>query len=410
MDATRPVLSPPHAPVPRSTRSQRIVLCALGIAIAAGVLGFVVAAFILLRPPAAAPENIAPGRFGGIEIGAKGVKPIVIDFMKTPSGYDFAVASSDDKDLKEANTDLGALRPDNNREFDPDRIDATVKVVGVFSRRMQDHYKLPPERVYVVVSSGVISGFAADAIGPARAALTERLMAGGGGHKPVFVATAQEAEYAARGTIAPDHRGQSLMIDIGSGNTKIGYFHPDGFKTFSVEFGTTRLQREVTKRAEAAKRPYTQVLAELQETLIAKPLRAQLSADPRVLKLSEAHLVGGAAWALANYTQPQNVREARVKVRPADVTRFTGLAGLSPVEARKQILADLTDAGLRGDAELELERVQKVFTPEQLAAGGAILQAVADECHFGDKEVQFFRKGQYAWIAGYLTEAAGLKD
>lgn len=410
MDAPGPILSPPHATVPRPKSGKRIVRWGLGVATAVGVLGFVAATYIYFRSAAVPPENITPGRFGGIEIGAKGVKPIVIDFQKTPSGYDFDVASNDDKELKEANTDLGALRPDNNREFAPDRVDATVKAVGVFSRRMKEHYKLPPERVFVVVSSGVFSGFAAEAVGPARTALTERLMAAEGGHKPAFVTTAQEVEYAARGMIAPDHRGRSLMIDIGSGNTKIGYFHPDGFKSFSVEFGTTRLQREATKRAEAAKRPYPEVLAELQETLVAKPLRVQLSADPGVLKLTEAHLVGGAAWAMANYSQPQKVRDTRVKLGPADVTRFAGLAMLSPGEARKQILAALTNAGLHDDAERELERVQKVFTPEQLAAGAAILQAVADECHLGDKDVQFFRKGQYAWIAGYLTEAAGLKD
>jgi hypothetical protein len=54
--------------------------------------------------------------------------------------------------------------------------------------------------------------------------------------------------------------------------------------------------------------------------------------------------------------------------------------------------------------------VQKVFTPDQLAAAAVLLKAVVVEARLADKSVVFFRKGQYAWIAGCLIEAAGLRD
>jgi hypothetical protein len=57
-----------------------------------------------------------------------------------------------------------------------------------------------------------------------------------------------------------------------------------------------------------------------------------------------------------------------------------------------------------------VDGVQKVFTPDELKAAAEIVRAAFAEGRLGDKKVVFFQKGQHAWIAGYLMEAAKLPD
>jgi hypothetical protein len=360
-------------------------------------------------PAAAAAAETDPGTLGGIEVGSKGVKPLVVAFRRTPEGTEFDVRSLDDAELKEANTALGTLKTGSDREFDADRFEATAKAVERFHQRLAGHYQLPAQRVHVVVSSGVFSGFAADAAAPARAKLADRLKAATG-RAPGFVDAAQEAEYAARAVVAPARRDRSLLIDIGSGNIKVGSFHPGGFRSVAVDYGTGRFQGEASKRAAEAKRPFAEVAAELREPLVGKPLREKLAAGAVAGDRTEAQLVGGAAWAAATFARPAQVRDDRVALGPDDVTRFAALARLVPADARAKVVEAVADPEARKAAGAEVERVQKVFTPEQLVAAGEILRAVFEACRLGEQKAYFFRKGQYAWIAGYLTEAAGVKD
>lgn len=376
----------------------------VGLALAIGLTAVVAA-----RPAATATAAPAdPGPVGGIEVGSKGVKPIVLVFKATPDGTDYDIASAADKELKEANTDLGNPK-DGGREFDPDRFDQTVKAVARFHQRLTGEHKLPADRTHVVVSSGVFSGLAPDAVEPARAKLAAAIKAATG-REPGFVDATKETEYAARGTIPPAARGTALLIDIGSGNVRVGGYRPDGFKAVAVEYGTGRFQREVAKQAEAARRPFAEVAAEMREPLLGKPFREKLAAAGILADRTEVHMVGGASWALSTFTQPGKVRDTRVPVGAGDVARFAALARLAPVDARKAVLDAVPDAAAQAPAATEVDRVQKVFTPDQLVAGGEILQALAAECKLGDKKVMFFRKGPSAWIAGYLAGAAGLKD
>jgi hypothetical protein len=51
------------------------------------------------------------------------------------------------------------------------------------------------------------------------------------GRAPDFIDGRREAELAARGTIAPSARAGRALVDVGSGNIKIGWYKAPEFVT-----------------------------------------------------------------------------------------------------------------------------------------------------------------------------------
>jgi hypothetical protein len=103
--------------------------------------------------------------WAGIDVGARGVKPVAMKFARTAGGaWDFSADTS----LESKNTDLGTPAADG-RGLDPDRLKATAEAVKGMHAALREKYALPPERVKVVVSSGVFAGSATRRWPPRRA-------------------------------------------------------------------------------------------------------------------------------------------------------------------------------------------------------------------------------------------------
>jgi exopolyphosphatase/pppGpp-phosphohydrolase len=358
----------------------------------------------------AAPEEPAPvkaadvGKWAGIDVGSRGVKPIAIDFVNTTDGWDFTTDTS----LESRNTDLGTLNDDNSG-FDPNRRDAAVAAIAELEKALREKHKLPPERVRVVVSSGVFTRFKdKEKADTARLELTvavEKAI----GRAPDFINEFQEAELAARAIIGPAGRAGRMMIDVGSGNTKFGWYTDAGFQTFTLDSGTKAFRDAAVKQAEARKQPFAEAAEALRETALVVPLREKVGKAPGFDKVTDVQLIGGAPWALATFTHPGSGKELRVRLTAADIEAFAKLAKLKP-EAAREAVAALTEATAKAAGAKEIERVQKVFSPEELQAAAEILRATFAEGKLDARKVSFFQKGQFAWIAGYLMVAAKLSE
>jgi exopolyphosphatase/pppGpp-phosphohydrolase len=362
--------------------------------------------------PAPGPAEAAPtppvgpqaGKWAGIDIGSRGVKPVVMEFTKTPAGWEFSA----DTTLESDNTDLGTLA-DGNQKFDAKRLEATVAAVAKQHKALRGKYSLPPDRVRVVVSSGVFTRFKdGAAAGAARRELVAALEKAVGS-APDFIDDRQEAELAARGTISPANRAGRMLIDIGSGNTKFGWYTAAGFQHLTLDSGSKAFRDAAARQASAKKQPFAEAAAELRESTLAAPLRQKGAKAEGFGKATDVQIIGGAAWAAATFAHPGTGSVARVPLAADDVEKFAELARLKPEEAREKALAGLPDPARAAGAK-EVERVQKVFSPEELQAAAEILRAVYAEARLGDKKVVFFQRGQHAWIAGYLMEAAKLPD
>lgn len=349
--------------------------------------------------PLLEPNKHATDKWAGIEVGSRGVKPIVMGFTKTEDGWDFSADTS----LESKNTELGTLA-EGNAALDPKRVEATIAAVKGFDEAIREKHAIPKERVKVVFSSGVFTRFKdkekATKAREELSAQVEKAL----GRAPDFINEQQEAELAFRGIIAPSGRPGRLLIDIGSGNARFGWYAGDAFESFTVDAGTKLVRDAVTKEAADKKVPFADALPAVRKTLLDAPLAEKMKAAKGLDKVNDVVVIGGAAWALTTFTHPGTGDKARVPLTAADVEAFAALARQKPEDVRARA------AGLSEEAGKAVERVQKAFTPEDLQAAAEILRAMVAEAKLADRKLSFFQKGQYAWIAGYLMNAAKLPE
>ncbi len=99
--------------------------------------------------PPSRPEEL----YGGIEIGSKGIKSVVVRLRESGNqGHASELAAP----VQTANTTLVT----HLREagiLDPDALRDTVRVVGSFHERLRRDHQLPPERIYIIASSGLFA-------------------------------------------------------------------------------------------------------------------------------------------------------------------------------------------------------------------------------------------------------------
>ena len=137
----------------------------------------------------------------------------------------------------------------------------------------------------------------------------------------------QEALLSHLGIVPESRRYSTFLIDIGSGNTKGGYF-PNGntkdFYLFQLNWGTKSTSNAAEKRLEEDKsmgnyqKQLTRVLSQAENSDIVYAVNAS-GAYP----LSDyIAFSGGAAWAAANLMHPELVDNAVISVTFDEVIKF----------------------------------------------------------------------------------------
>ena len=188
---------------------------------------------IAAQPPQAAE------RFGGIEIGAKGVKATVVEVAPGTSTPPKAIMSSD----YISNTTLaeGVVQ---TKKFSSAAIQETAEEAAKFAQRIRQEFDVAPERIRVVGSSGLPK----DATN--RDELVSAVQTATGLAPMTFLDPAEEVKLTILGLLSATERGNSLLVDVGSGNTKGGLLQPDdSLVYFAVPVGSVTYANRVTQSA-----------------------------------------------------------------------------------------------------------------------------------------------------------------
>src|SRR5258706_7253059 len=179
--------------------------------------------------------------YTGIEVGSKGVKLSIVEIGKN------AQANGSFNILKDTSVNTDFI------SFSQPTFQATLNgLYGLYSTAIKQ-YKIPSKMVYTVVSSGV--KIQAEKEGKTNwidnliDSFKTKIKDADRGVEVVDVL--QEARLSHLGIVPEARRYTTFLIDIGSGNTKGGYF-PGGntknFKLFQLSWGTKSVANTTEKR------------------------------------------------------------------------------------------------------------------------------------------------------------------
>jgi len=339
--------------------------------------------------------------YAGIEVGSKGIKMSLIEIGKNAQNNGSFNALKDTS----VNTDFIS--------FNTSSYQATLKGLCALYSKVLNDYQVPADRIFTVISSGVKSesekyekqAMVSQLIGDFKNAVNEPAR-----QVPV-IDVVEEARLSHLGSVPEARRYTTFLIDIGSGNTKGGYF-PNGnirdLKLFQLNWGTKSTGNATEKRCEGDKslvnysRQMNRVLLAAENSEIIYAVNASGSYNMS----DNIAFSGGIAWSIATLAFPELIDNTVVPVTYDDIVKFAdrlehNYASLSD----SAIVQGLADGGVNKAAVAkEAKRVNQVFDLRSLMAGTGLLLKIMRQFEGTWEKKQFFlvKNGQVGWISAYV--------
>lgn len=342
--------------------------------------------------------------YAGIEVGSKGVKFSLLEMGKN------AKTSGAINPLKDSTTNTDFI------SFTDSTFKATLNgLTGLYSTA-HSTYSIPSGRIFTVISSGVKTMADKEQKNEWINRLIDsfRLRIGDQGREVAVIDPIGEARLSHLGIVPNSRRYTTFLIDIGSGNTKGGYF-PYGnlseFKLFELTWGTKSTANAAEKACvddhtlDNFRRQLNRVLAGAENNEI---IYAVNSSGAYPLSDNVA-FSGGIAWAVATLMYPDKTDEAVVSVSYQDVVKFSERLykeyhTLSDAAILKTISNPNVDKAL---VAKNVKTVNKVFDQRAMMAGTGLLLKVMRQFSsvYESKGFYLVKNGQVGWISAYVDEA-----
>ncbi len=341
--------------------------------------------------------------YSGIEVGSKGVKMSILEVGKN------AQKENSFNILKDTSVNTDFI------SFTPESFSATLQALtGLYNNAVQIQ-KIDPAGIYTVISSGVkVQAEKASKMDwLKRLSDSFRLRIGEAKRQVEIIDASNEARLSHLGIVPPDRRYSTFLIDIGSGNTKGGYF-PNGntkdFKLFELSWGTKSTANAAEKRLGDDK------TIENYFKNVNRVLAGQ-AADEIIyaVNISNAYNMsdyvafsGGIAWATATLIAPELSENPVIPVTYNEVLNlqqkiYKDYASLSDKNIVASLDVDAEEKKLISD---KVKIVNKVFDQKAMLAGMGLLLNVMRQFEGVYEKKQFFlvKNGQVGWISAYVNQ------
>jgi hypothetical protein len=341
--------------------------------------------------------------YTGIEVGSKGVKMSVVEIGKN------AQSSGAFNVLKDTSVNTDFI------SFNDPTFQATLDGLTSFYNTATKNYRIPGRRVYTVISSGVKmqaekeekTKWINNLIDSFRIRIKEP------GRVVEVVDVLQEARLSHLGIVPNTRRYTTFLIDIGSGNTKGGFF-PEGntknFKLFTVNWGTKSTANATEKRCEGDN-TLTNFNRQLYRVLTAAENAEIIYAvnSSGAYPLSDNVAVsGGIAWAVATLMHPEMAEMTVVPVSFEEVVKFSeelysNYSSFTDAAIIKKLNGPDLDKNLIAK---EVKRVNGVFDQKSMMSGTGLLLKIMRQFSSAFETKQFFlvKNGQVGWISAYVDQ------
>lgn len=341
--------------------------------------------------------------YAGIEVGAKGVKMTVLQMPKNASNTG-AYTSVKDTSI---NTDFISF---TDVSFN-NTVKGLVDLFGVAT----NEYGITSNKIYTVVSSGVKGQAEKENKMNLIKVLADsfKLAIKDSGRKVPIIGPMEEAILSHIGIVPESRRYNTFLIDIGSGNTKGGYFkngNTKELKLFTLTWGTKTIANATDKRT-TEDRSVPNYQKQLSRVLSGEPEQEIIYAvnESGAYNMNDYFAFsGGIAWSIATLLYPELQENSVVPFTYNELVNFNDKLGNNFTSLLPEnIIKGITDVTADKVAiAAEATKVHKVFDQKSLIAGTGLLLKIVRQFEGTLEKKQFFlvKNGQVGWISAYVNQ------
>lgn len=341
--------------------------------------------------------------YAGIEVGSKGVKMSLIEMNNSKKISNYNIVSD-----TSINTDIIS--------FTQPTFEASLQAIYDLYETALNVYEIPSDRIFTVVSSGVKVSAEKDdkTIWIQNFIDSFKLKIQDPNRKVAVIDPGEEARLSHLGIVPESKRFTTFLIDIGSGNTKGGYFPTDNInhiKLFELTWGTQSTANAAIKRLDDDKsiKNYNRQLERVLAGDADKEITYAVNISNAYKMSDNIAFSGGAAWATALLLFPELINDQVVPVTYEQVEKFNQkLFTDYNLFSAKELVRTINDNTLDNSAiSKQINTVNKVFNQRaMLAASGLLLKIMRQfEGVYEKKQFYLVKNGQVGWISAYVNES-----
>lgn len=333
--------------------------------------------------------------YAGIEVGARGIKLCVIEVkMNKDRQFDYTLKTD-----TSINTDAASLSYQSEKESR----DAISKLMDIAVNR----FNVTNKRTYIVVSSGLKQeldkyekvDYFTQIIRPKN--LDTSIHIG-------YITPEQESELSFLGIVPSKTKFSNNQLDIGSGNTKGGYFSKERkFVPVNFSLGTKSFQRLIEGKTNGGIDAFVKTSEQVIKDSLNKVMIDELVSKADFKARDAVYLSGGIVWCITTLLHPHS----------AAVNNYTELSSADIADFRRRIAADYSSI-IKPDlsfiksyedlvaVEKNLTRAVNTYDQKAMLAGTIWLDELVKHINTINPGKKFiFPKYAYVgWISGYIIK------
>ncbi len=326
----------------------------------------------------------AQGKFGGIEIGGKGIKVSVVNIKNIETGeFEIIKFWTRNTAITRGVSVDGKLKSEDITE--------TANSVKEILEQLKSEYKLPDNKIFIIASSGVAMATNKQDLGDKIYSLLGRNLD--------FVTSEQEGKIVTKGSVPPAKYTNSLIFDVGGGNSKGGFVSIDDanhyvFTPLAFNLGSVTLTEKIKKNSKGNEFNDFVASAVVYNDTLKSIVKFMYDNKPAARRKLNVYMVGGAVWSFISLTRP-GLTNSYESFTYQDVKNY-----------QYDLINNFDKFESQVDSQKDVAKVLDTYSREALLAGSYImLNSLSDLTNPDQKKIYFVRQGHVAWLIAYIVDS-----
>ncbi|MFN8250355.1 MAG: tetratricopeptide repeat protein [Ferruginibacter sp.] len=333
--------------------------------------------------------------YAGIEVGAKGIKLSVIEVkLNKERQFDYTLKAD-----TSINTDAASLSYQSEKESR----DAITILMDIAVNR----FNIVPKRTYIVVSSGLKQeldkyekvDYFTQVIRPKNLDTAIHIS---------YINPEQESELSFTGIVPQKNKFANNQLDVGSGNTKGGFFSKERkFIPVNFSLGTKSFQRLIEGKTGSGADAFVKTADQLFRDSLNKVIIDELVSKADFKSRDVIYLSGGIVWCMATLLHPQSAAiNNYTEISSADISEFRRRVAMDYSSLVKPDLSFIKSYEDLVTTEKNLNRAINTYDQKAMQAGSIWLDELVKQINTINPGKKFiYPKYAYVgWISGYIMK------